>query len=1191
MTAAPELTAELRKLVLEVEDDLRERLNEDSERLSQWKEEHGAALKAGRTSASWEAWRDDRVTQSAVAWVLTTVFVRFCEDNGLVSGVWITGQGAKGQEALDAELEYFRQNPEHTYREWTLQAVEHLRSLPATSGLVEGHSPLWQVQPSGKMAQTVLDFWRETGPDGKLLRDLSDPEISTRFLGDLYQDLSEYAKKTYALLQTPEFVEEFILDQTLTPALKERPLEGFKIIDPTCGSGHFLLGAFHRMLDAWAEHAPGLETRVRVQNALDSINGVDLNPFAVAISKFRLTVAALKAEGSTSFENAPAFGYHLAAGDSLLYGKTTGSFHYDGFDLDAKATGFAYSSEDRDLLESLLAENQYDVVVGNPPYITVKDKTLNERYRQLYKACKGKYALTVPFIERFFGLAKHGSNGQLAGWTGQITSNSFMKREFGSKIIEDYLRRQDLRLVVDTSGAYIPGHGTPTVIIVGRHQPPVGSAVRAVLGVRGEPGRPENPEKGLVWQAIVNNVDDPTHNDQWVTVSDLARTTLSTHPWSLSGGGASDLLADIEAEAARPLSDVAASIGIVSFTLEDDVFLASADAHKTRQVTAPFVRPMVLGDGLRDYSYSQELEAIYPYSDKFTAVDITEGTHPHILKWMWPFRTNLSNNIMFGRQTKVAAGLKWTEYGRFTSSKLRTPLSIAFAFVATHNHFVLDRGGKVFKQSAPVIKLPEGASEDEHLALLGVLNSSTACFWLKQNSHNKGSTVDSKGARQTQSPWEDFYEFTGTTLKDFPLPPSLPLAHGRALDELARQKGKVSPIPLAETEQPTSDFLAQSKKAYNSLQARMIAEQEELDWEAYRLYGLTDEELTYAGEAPELSLGERAFEIALARKIEVGDEETAWFERHGSTPITEIPSHWPESYRALVQRRLELIDSDPNIRLLEKPEFKRRWATEPWEKQQERALRGWLLDRLEDRKYWFDSYGRPAPRSIAQLADLVAKDAEVVSVLELWSDTKDIDVVKALTSLLSDDAVPYLAAQRLKPSGLEKRKAWERTWDLQRREDAGEDVGTIPVPPKYATADFRKASYWQARGKLDVPKERFILYPDAGRSTDPTLLLGWAGWDHAEQFLALASIEDQRIDEGAEAEKLLPLVAGMDELLPWVRQWHQDIDPAYGTSMALFCTEQLEQRRTALGVTTHQLKAWRPPTSTRGRRATIKETA
>ena len=42
-----------------------------------------------------------------------------------------------------------------------------------------------------------------------------------------------------------------------------------------------------------------------------------------------------------------------------------------------------------------------------------------------------KYALSVPFAERFFDLAIRGSASQPAGYVGQITSNSFMKREFG----------------------------------------------------------------------------------------------------------------------------------------------------------------------------------------------------------------------------------------------------------------------------------------------------------------------------------------------------------------------------------------------------------------------------------------------------------------------------------------------------------------------------------------------------------------------------------------------------------------------------------------------------------------------------------------------------------------------------------------------------------------------------------------
>src|SRR5699024_4501000 len=137
------------------------------------------------------------------------------------------------------------------------------------------------------------------------------------------------------------------------------------------------------------------------------------------------------------------------------------------------------ATENARLLKRILQERRYDAVVGNPPYITVKDKALNQTYRQLYTTCHRQYALTVPFMELFFDLAKTGSDGGLAGWTGQITSNSFMKREFGSKVIEEFLARKDLTRVIDTSGAYIPGHGTPTVILIGRNQPPTADTVRA----------------------------------------------------------------------------------------------------------------------------------------------------------------------------------------------------------------------------------------------------------------------------------------------------------------------------------------------------------------------------------------------------------------------------------------------------------------------------------------------------------------------------------------------------------------------------------------------------------------------------------------------------------------------------------------------------------------------------------------
>ena len=73
-----------------------------------------------------------------------------------------------------------------------------------------------------------------------------------------------------------------------------------------------------------------------------------------------------------------------------------------------------------------------------------------------------------------------------------ITANSFMKREFGKKLIEEFFPKIDLTHVIDTSGAYIPGHGTPTVILFGRNRKPVGDTVRAVLGIKGEPSTPDD---------------------------------------------------------------------------------------------------------------------------------------------------------------------------------------------------------------------------------------------------------------------------------------------------------------------------------------------------------------------------------------------------------------------------------------------------------------------------------------------------------------------------------------------------------------------------------------------------------------------------------------------------------------------------------------------------------------------------
>ncbi|TMS54787.1 BREX-2 system adenine-specific DNA-methyltransferase PglX [Mycobacterium sp. DBP42] len=1192
------LLADLKAQLKILQADLKQRADDPS---NSWgarlKEEYAEAFRRERTGWSWVDWRDNEVDQAAVAWIVSTTFLRFCEDNDLLVGAkidglptavgWIGGPGHRVQRAEENLTAYFRDNPTHNRRHWLQQGFAVLAAQPAGQALVDPkHNPVWRAEISPESATALISFWRRTKEDGTLVHDFTDSTLETRFLGDLYQDLSEHAKKTYALLQTPVFVEEFILDQTLTPAVAEFGLDGLKLIDPSCGSGHFLLGAFERLNHAWLEAAPGLDAKERVRRAMASIHGVDINPFAAAIARFRLNVAALKETGERSLVGVPPMGFRLAIGDSLL-GVRGGLDQTFDFDDDESGAAFSYDTEDLDEYFGILKPSQYHVVVGNPPYITPNDPALNALYRAMYATTYRQYALTVPFMELLFRLAVRGEQGQGAGYVGQITSNSFMKREFGKKLIEHLFAGHelgnpvDLTLVIDVSGAYIPGHGTPPVIIIGRRRRPVDDSVRAVLGVRGEPGTPADPSKGLVWTEIVENIHRMKHDGSFVTVTELQRDVLATHPWSLSGGGAADLFQQVEDVAVQKLAHVIdVGIGGGVRVGADDVYMRPRRMNTDRDI-ANFVRKFLIGEGVRDYRVGGEETIIFPYANDLTATTTVD-------RRLWPWRSLLAGRNTF-QGVMADAGLRWTEYMQFTRWSMRAKKLITFAFVATHNHFVLVTGAPVVNKSAPVIKLPDDATDDDHFELLGVLNSSTACFWLKQVSHNKGRpSADGAGADE---PWEHRYEFTGTKLEQFPLPANLPLSRGRVLDELAQELTANTPFAvvrawLDSSTGTVSDALARAEAEWHRIRTRMIFEQEELDWEVYLLYGLIGEDLNYRGSQIDgIRSSERAFAIALARDVRDGRSDSSWFRHwnHGYSELTELLDSWPDDYKALVQQRLDLMESDKSIRLLEKPEFKRRWAVTAWDAQRTAALQAALLDRLEDPALWQDPQG-PITRSVTELADLLRTDQVLKELARTLTGTAEPDLAAVIGGLILDEAVPFLAAHRYKPPGIEKYRAWQEVWALQRREDAGEKV-TIAVSPKYGKGDFAKATYWTARGKLDVPKERFITYPGVAREGDPTPVFGWAGWSHRDQALALAREIPVQQALGADDDALEPLVAGLVELEPWLAQWYSEIEPQFGASPASVITGVIDQYLARMEKTRDQVTAWTPPAAARGRRA------
>ena len=154
---------DLQKVVSALEKDLRARCDELTELDRALRAEHAAARAASRTAEAYEVWRGEQVTQTAVAWVLSCVFARFLEDNGLIDPPRIAGPEQRGKRARDEHEMYFRRKPKETAREYLLSVFAEMRDLPGTKDLFSEHNPV-QARPGwlrGDAARHLIDFFQK----------------------------------------------------------------------------------------------------------------------------------------------------------------------------------------------------------------------------------------------------------------------------------------------------------------------------------------------------------------------------------------------------------------------------------------------------------------------------------------------------------------------------------------------------------------------------------------------------------------------------------------------------------------------------------------------------------------------------------------------------------------------------------------------------------------------------------------------------------------------------------------------------------------------------------------------------------------------------------------------------------------------------------------------------------------------
>lgn len=245
-------------------------------------------------------------------------------------------------------------------------------------------------------------------------------KITKDILGRAYeQHITKEERKELGQFYTPDFIIDYILDKVHVSPDK-------RILDPACGSGGFLMKAYDRLRDfyrkeGWAEE--------KIHNEILSKNlfGIDINPFATQLTVMNLFLKDLEH---------PTSNINIAEGDSLE--RLENSFDLDYFHKESPLNKITKSNK-RFSHSKVLKEMPFDVVIGNPPYISFgvrgsrdtarRKKVLLEQLREKYpNSAEYKISLYAVFMQRGIELLKP------SGKLGFIVPDSFLLGRYFSKL-------------------------------------------------------------------------------------------------------------------------------------------------------------------------------------------------------------------------------------------------------------------------------------------------------------------------------------------------------------------------------------------------------------------------------------------------------------------------------------------------------------------------------------------------------------------------------------------------------------------------------------------------------------------------------------------------------------------------------------------------------------------------------------
>ncbi len=250
-------------------------------------------------------------------------------------------------------------------------------------------------------------------------------DLPIELISNIYElFLKTENKENKGIVYTPPILVDFMIDEVMP---LNKPQKSFTVIDPSCGSGVFLVGVYKRLIQWWIIQnrweKPSVDAAKKIIK--DNIYGVDIEKGAIQLSIFSLSLALCDTLQPDAIWNELKF-------DNLE--DTNNVIHKDFFE---------YIQDDNNF-------NKFDLVLGNPPFKSNTDsshfKELDKKEEKLRPKVNNKNLklpdkqLALFFLEQSIKLAKQDAFICLVQPSAFLYSNNVF--EFRNYLFEKYLCNQ-----------------------------------------------------------------------------------------------------------------------------------------------------------------------------------------------------------------------------------------------------------------------------------------------------------------------------------------------------------------------------------------------------------------------------------------------------------------------------------------------------------------------------------------------------------------------------------------------------------------------------------------------------------------------------------------------------------------------------------------------------------------------------